>query len=311
MNTNSPVIPIINNPNSLQVQTQLNIPFSYSDNEETGVLFGNGHVAKMTSKVKLSDLMVDFSYQRHPVNKKIDKIVKNFDLDLLGVIICSMREDGSVAVIDGSHRYHALIKMNLQDAYVNALVYFGLSIKDEAKIFAISNQEHTKPTTADIFKAGIVAGDKITIEINNIMRQNNIIIGVGPGDNKIRALSTVKRIYVNAGGDVLDKTIKTIKAAYGNNSNVMRDQLLSAVAVIFYRYKNIDEKRMILALQKFGNPVSLIANAQAMVSSHNKQITFTTLPYLIVEKYNSKLKTNRLPDFPMNLLPQQVWANNK
>lgn len=314
MNTNSPVIPI-SNLNSNEVQKQLSIPFSYLNEKpsaaEAQLIFNNGHVTKMTAQIKVSDLMVDFDYQRHPGNTKINKIVKNFDPDLLGVIICSMRENGQVAIIDGSHRYHALVQMNQMNLNINALVYFGLSLKDEAKIFALSNQEHTKPNPADIFKAGIVAGDQIAIAINDIMKENNLFVGVGPGDNKIRALSTLKRIYVNAGADILDKTIRAIKAAYGSNSNVMRDQLLSAVAVIFYRYKNIDEKRMVLTLQKFGNPVSLIANAQAMMGSQNKQITYTALPYLIVDKYNTKLKSNRLPDFPMNLLPQQVWANNK
>jgi len=42
---------------------------------------------------------------------------------------------------------------------VNALVYFSLTIQEEAKIFALLNQEHTKPNTTDIFKAGIVSGD--------------------------------------------------------------------------------------------------------------------------------------------------------
>lgn len=314
MNTNSRVI-LTSNLSSSDVQKQLSIPFSYLNEKpiasEAQLIFNNGHVTKMTAQIKVSDLMVDFTYQRHPGNQKINKIVKNFDSDLLGVIVCSMREDGKVAIIDGSHRYHALVKMNQMDLNINALVYFGLSLENEAKIFALSNQEHTKPTTADIFKAGIVAGDEITIAINDIMKKNNLAVGVGPGDNKIRALSTLKRIYINAGGEVLDNTIRTIKTAYGNNSNVMRDQLLSAVAVIFHRYKDVDEKRMILTLQKFGTPVTLIANAQAMLSTQSKQITFTTLPYLIVEKYNSRLKTNRLSDFPMNLLPQQVWASNK
>ena len=314
MNTNSRVI-LTSNLSSSDVQKQLSIPFSYLNEKpsaaEAQLIFNNGHVTKMTAQIKVSDLMVDFDYQRHPGNTKINKIVKNFDPDLLGVIICSMRENGQVAIIDGSHRYHALVQMNQMNLNINALVYFGLSLKDEAKIFALSNQEHTKPNPADIFKAGIVAGDQIAIAINDIMKENNLFVGVGPGDNKIRALSTLKRIYVNAGADILDKTIRAIKAAYGSNSNVMRDQLLSAVAVIFYRYKNIDEKRMVLTLQKFGNPVSLIANAQAMMGSQNKQITYTALPYLIVDKYNTKLKSNRLPDFPMNLLPQQVWANNK
>ena len=131
MNTNSPVIPI-SNLNSNEVQKQLSIPFSYTNEDpilsEFQLMFNNGHVTKMTAQIKVSDLMVDFDYQRHPGNTKINKIVKNFDPDLLGVIICSMRENGQVAIIDGSHRYHALVQMNQMNLNINALVYFGLSL---------------------------------------------------------------------------------------------------------------------------------------------------------------------------------------
>jgi len=299
------------NVSSNQAQKELNVPFTYSDETSIGATFNNGHVSKMTSKIKVSDLMVDYTYQRLPVRGKIAKIVKSFDPDLLGVVICSMRENGEIAIIDGSHRYHALVKLGLEHLNINALVYIGLSLEDEAKIFALSNQEHTKPSTVDIFKAGIVSGDKLTLAINDILIKNGYYVGVGPGNNKIRALVTLKRIYTNAGADVLDQTIRIIKAAYGSNSDVMRDQLMSAVAVILYRYKNIDEKRMVQALLKFGNPISLLANANAMLPSSSTAITYTSLPYLIVQKYNTKLKSNRLADFPMNLLPQQIWTNIK
>lgn len=317
MNTDNQLVPVSKKLNSRQAQKQLNIPItnnelpSLSGNVSIGATFNNGHVSKITSKIKVSDLMVDYTYQRQPLKAKISKIVKSFDPDLLGVIICSMRENGQIAIIDGSHRYHALVKMGLEYLNINALVYIGLSLEEEAKIFALSNQEHTKPSTVDIFKAGIVSGDKLTIAINDILVKNGFYVGVGPGNNKIRALVTLKRIYVNAGADILDQTIRIIKAAYGSNSDVMRDQLMSAVAVILHRYKKIDEQRLVYALMKFGNPISLLASAKAMMPNNSNAITYTSLPYLIVQKYNSKLKSNRLPDFPMNLLPQQVWIKNK
>jgi L-asparaginase/Glu-tRNA(Gln) amidotransferase subunit D len=127
-------------------------------------------------------------------------------------------------------------------------------------------------------------------------------IGVGPGDNKIRAISTVKRIYRNADGDVLYKSLKSIKEAYGSNSSNMRDVLISAVAIVFNRYgDSVDVDRMIDTLQKFGKPNTLIANAQAMMSGKSNLVTTT----------GQRLTKNRLSEYPMNLLPQQVWVRNK
>jgi hypothetical protein len=288
---------------------QLHVPIVLE--EQFGALFNQGHVSKMSSVVKVSDLTIDYTYQRQPIMKKVNKIAKSFDPDILGVIICSMREDGSIAVIDGSHRVHALRMKNMNDTTLNALVYFSLTIQEEAKIFAMLNQEHTKPNTAEIFKAGIVSGDEETIAINKILNSLGLIIGVGPGDNKLRAISTVKRVYRNAGDKVLYDTLHTIKSAYGDSSSTMRDVLISAVAIIYNRYgSKVEVSRMITTLQKFGNPNTLIANAKSM-GMNTSSVTSSALPFVIVNGYNQRLTKNRLEDFPMNLLAQQVWVSIK
>jgi len=292
-----------------EIKKNLNIPI-FSE-EKVGALFNQGHISKMSSIVKVSDLTIDYTYQRQPIMKKVNKIAKNFDSDILGVIICSMREDGSIAVIDGSHRVHALRMKGLNDSTVNALVYFSLTIQEEAKIFAMLNQEHTKPNTTDIFKAGIVSGDEETIAINKILNSLGLIIGVGPGDNKVRAISTIRRVYRNAGEKVLRDTLYTIKSAYGDSSSTMRDVLISAVAIVYNRYgAKVEVSRMITTLQKFGNPNTLIANAKS-IGVNASSVTASALPFVIVNAYNQRLTKNRLSDYPMNLLAQQVWVSIK
>jgi hypothetical protein len=292
-----------------EIKKNLNIPI-FSE-EKVGALFNQGHISKMSSIVKISDLTIDYTYQRQPIMKKVNKIAKSFDPDILGVIICSMREDGSIAVIDGSHRVHALRMKGLNDSTVNALVYFSLTIQEEAKIFAMLNQEHTKPNTTDIFKAGIVSGDEETIAISKILNSLGLIIGVGPGDNKVRAISTIRRVYRNAGEKVLRDTLYTIKSAYGDSSSTMRDVLISAVAIVYNRYgAKVEVSRMITTLQKFGNPNTLIANAKS-IGVNASSVTASALPFVIVNGYNQRLTKNRLSDYPMNLLAQQVWVSIK
>lgn len=276
--------------------------------ESLGANFDVGHISKMSSLIKVSDMFVDYSYQRHPMKTKINRIIKNFDPDLLGVITCSMREDNTLAIIDGSHRYHALIALGMKNANVNALVYFGLSIENEAHIFALTNKEHTKPTPAQIFKAGIIAGDEASIAINNVVEKIGAKVHFSTGPNNIRCVATLRKVYDNAGANVLLKTLQTLQSAYPNNNEMFRDQMISAVACIYNRYgKKVDQERLVDTLAKIGNPSLVIAQAQAMISS-GQIVTFTSLPYLIVSRYNVKLKTNRLTDFPMNLRSQQVWT---
>lgn len=290
-----------------EIKKAVNVAIA-TKHESLGANFDTGHISKMSSLVKVNEMFVDYTYQRRPLKAKINRIVKNFNPDLLGVITCSMRDDNTLAIIDGSHRYHALIEMGMKDASVNALVYFGLTIKDEAQIFALTNKEHTKPTPSQIFKAGIVSGDPIAVGISNVAEKVGASFDEGPGANVIRCVATVRRVYTNAGATVLTKTLETLRDAYPNNKEMYRDQMISAIGCIYHRYgKKVDQKRLVDVLAKIGNPSLVIAQAQAMMSS-GQIITFTSLPFLIVSRYNVKLKNNRLPDFPMNLLPQQIWA---
>jgi hypothetical protein len=273
-----------------------------------GANFDAGHISKMSSLIKVSEMFVDYTYQRQPLKAKINRIIKNFDPDLLGVITCSMREDNTLAIIDGSHRYHALVQMGMKDTNVNCLVYFGLSIENEAHIFAQTNKEHTKPTPSQIFKAGIVAGDNASIAINAIVERVGSKVDFSPGPNKIRCVATLRKVYDNAGANVLFKTLQTLKDAYPNSKEMYRDQMISAVACIYNRYgKQVDQTRLTETLVKIGSPALVLAQAHAMISS-GLTVTFTSLPYLIVSRYNIKLKVNRLTDFPMDLLSQQVWT---
>ena len=294
-----------------QAKAKLNVPVVRwtKEAESIGTNFDIGHVSKMSSLIKVSDMFVDYNYQREPLKTKVNRIVKSFDPDLLGVITCSMREDNTLAIIDGSHRYHALIQMGMKDANINALVYFGLSIQDEARIFTLTNKEHTKPTPSQIFKAGVVSGDKTSIEISSIVDKVGANIHFAPGANNIRCVGTLRKVYENAGGNVLANTLQTLKAAYPDNVEMYSGQMISAVACIYNRYgKKVDKDRLVETLTKIGSPSIAIAQAKAMISS-GTVVTYTSLPFLIVSRYNVKLRVSRLTDFPMNLLAQQVWKN--
>ena len=203
-----------------EVRKALNVAIA-TKHESVGAHFDEGHISKMSSLVKAKEMFVDYTYQRKPLTAKINRIVKNFNPDLLGVITCSMREDNTLAIIDGSHRYHALIQMGMKDTNVNALVYFGLSIEDEAHIFALTNKEHTKPTPSQIFKAGIVSGDSIAVGIANVVAKVGASFDEGPGANVIRCVATVRRVYTNAGSNVLAKTLETLRDAYPNNREIV------------------------------------------------------------------------------------------
>lgn len=252
--------------------------------------------SSLNSEIKVDDLVIDLSYQRYPNENKVNEIVKNFDMDAVGVIICSMRDDGTLAVLDGGHRVAALRMLGLNDSTVNCLVYFGLSIEDEANIFNMMNDNRTKPKTNDLFKAKVVAKDADSVALNKIFEKHKLSVLDRPANNGIRAIGTISKIFKKYGGNVVDDTLHVLKNAFDSHSSSFTDVAIMAVSKILYIYKDIDKKRLTNAL-KNQHTAALWANNGATLSAQiSPKDRSVGMAVLLVKDYNKKLKINRLDE---------------
>lgn len=117
-------------------------------------------------------LFVDMSYQR-PSHTKVKKIAAEFDLNKCGMILVSYRSDtGLFAIIDGSHRFEAARLIGMQTMVCQILT--GLSVEQEALVFAAQNENCVRLTENDLLKAQVRAGDEIAIGFQNLCREFGI-----------------------------------------------------------------------------------------------------------------------------------------
>jgi hypothetical protein len=264
--------------------------------------------SRLETTVKVKDLYIDMQYQREPNVNKVSKIARNFNPDALGVIICSLREDGKVAVIDGGHRVAALNLMGMTDLCVKALVYIDLTIEEEAKIFTLMNDNRTKPKTADLFKAEVIANDSKSLGLHNLMTSLGLVASNAPGNNKIRCIGTLKEVYNGAGFYHTKLALESLKTSFGDHSSSFNADAITAIAIISKRYGDkIDKKLLIKSLQRFENIDALINKAKSIMSISKTSMKYSTLPFIIVESYNFKLKSNRINTFDMTVHPTVIW----
>jgi len=255
-----------------------------------------GNESTLSSEILVKDLVLDLSYQRYPNETKVNKIVKNFDKGALGVIICSAREDGTIVILDGGHRIAAMRMMKLDDQFVDCLVYFGLTIPEEANLFNLINDNRTKPKTQDLFKAKVVAHDSSAVEIDKIFKKHNLSTSNQAGANLIRAVGTVSNLYKKNGSTNVDKTIEILKLAFGNHSSSFTDFALVSVSNMVSIYPNMDRNRLINALKLFGS-ISHWSNSGSIVSNQLKvKDRSIGMAIVAIRDYNKKLKTNRLDE---------------
>lgn len=264
--------------------------------------------SRLETSVRVKDLYIDMQYQREPNVNKVSKIARTFNPDALGVIICSLREDGKIAVIDGGHRVAALNLMGMTDLCVKALVYIGLTLEEEARIFTLMNDNRTKPKTADLFRAEVIANDPKSLGLNSLMENLGLVAANAPGNNKIRCIGTLKEVYDNAGFYHTKVTLEVLKEAFGEHSSSFNADAITAIAIISKRYGNaINKSLLIKALQRFENIDALINKAKSIMSISKTSMKYSTLPFIIVESYNYKLKSSRISTFDMTIHPTVIW----
>jgi hypothetical protein len=148
-------------------------------------------------KVPVSDLIVDDRYQRELDERRVRKIVTEFDPALFGTLEVSHR-NGVSAVFDGQHRLAAAIELGQE--VVPCLVHAGLSPEDEAVLFVQLQRERKGISAVQRFRARLFSGDEIAQEIAAIVDAAGFTISeqssLDAGRvHSIKGVQTLERLY--------------------------------------------------------------------------------------------------------------------
>ena len=163
--------------------------------------------------VRIGDLRIDPSYQRtDKLNKKIvDSIANNFDPKLVGVIKINEREDGSLWVVDGMHRYFGCQAGFGSNYLIRAEVEEGMTPNEEARLF-VGQTKRTSISAYHQHRARAASGDEMAVTINSIAAEYGISILNGTSNNQrgIRSIRMLESIYQRFGTEILRKTLAVI-----------------------------------------------------------------------------------------------------
>jgi hypothetical protein len=129
-------------------------------------------------KVKLSELFIPEEYQRPFKPNWSKEIAENYRPQLFHPITVSDRNGGGLAVLDGQHRYFAAELRG--DEVIDSEVWVGLSIPEEADLFAMGQKGRKPLTPLELWKARVVSGaerDPLAAAIDEIVREKDFFIG--------------------------------------------------------------------------------------------------------------------------------------
>jgi hypothetical protein len=180
--------------------------------------------------------------QRELKPHRVDHLLKNFDLDLIGMPVLNAR-DGHFYIIDGQHRVEALKQFlgpGWETQKIPCRVYDGLSEEEEADMFDRLN-DAMQVSTFDKFRVRVTASRNVESTINDVVIGLGLKITRLKNQGGICAVGTLVKVYERSDAEVLQRSLRIIRDAYGDAG--LEAAVIDGLGHVCQRYNGaLDEK---------------------------------------------------------------------
>lgn len=219
-------------------------------------------------------------YQRDLDRTNIESIKREFDINRLGVLKVALRDDGYYYLIDGQHRYVAIVELFGEGVLIacevvdNSADYLNkvsnekntkneeqelTSEEVEARLFSTQYENTKRLTAQELFKANVVGKCKRELELIEVAEKYDFRINYETHptvrNNVIICLNEIVKVYDRFGLDAIDEILFVERAAYDGDGRALNSKMIKALASFINKYKDLyDRKKLIQKLRSFNVP---------------------------------------------------------
>lgn len=256
-------------------------------------------------QVRTANLTVDHRFQR-PLNEPlVRKIIVNFNEYDLGHLTVSRRAHESV-LLDGQQRWTALIRMGFVEAPCE--VFEGLTYEQEVMIFVVRNRDRVAVRKGILFNDQAQAGIRQYVDAVSILDSFNFKV-VDPGSRKpvsttqLSCPSTIEKVY---GMGQLGPTLSVIRDAWPDQPEASRAEVLLGIAAFLTINPHVTPDQLATRLGRF-DAQNLVDTARTIMRSSVERRLWVHFYYVVVERYNWNMKTNRVSRVEISSRAPNMW----
>lgn len=198
--------------------------------------------------IPIKHMLVDV-YQR-PLTSFVDRIERDFDPALLGTVVLSYRSRTEYALVDGQTRAEGAKRRGL--AALPAIVYKGLTVEQEAELFAKFQTERRRMHTVDLFNAQVHAGLEPMVTVARIARKMGFKMHevASQGKDHIAAPMSLVWVYnsctsgqrAEPNPKLLESTLEVISESWPTSPVEARSaQVIKGLGYYLYNYEEDDK----------------------------------------------------------------------
>jgi hypothetical protein len=249
-------------------------------------------------KVKAESLALHPRAQRDVVRSKVNKLKRTLDLDAIGVLHAVEYEIDGVAkiwVIDGGHRWTALMEEGLGDWVVDVQVYVDVKTDARAAALFLKLNERLAIVSYARYKNALLAEYPSAVGVDRLVGERELRVAQATGDGAITCVTALTRLYEVDNGEALAATLDTVIHAWGRVAAACEGKLIEGLGKVYANYNGaIERPALVKKLAKYpGGPSRLIGDAKGRREYRHTSLT-RCVAELIVDVYNSGRHVQKL-----------------
>lgn len=226
------------------------------------------------------------TYQRKLDKNKVKRIAAEFDERVANEPKLSFR-GGKYYVFDGQHTIAARKSMNHDlDVDIVCKVYFDMSEKDEALLFAQQTGVSSKPTSGITLRAKKIGNDTETLTFIRANEDLNIqpSFSDAGGKYRLRCINTARKEYEKVGEEQYREAMKIIVDAWkGRSASLVSDVVVTMCSFVNTYYGEYDRKKFAKKLSHT-DPYEIVKAARTIGEDGGKKKALK----LLLDVYNNE-----------------------
>ncbi|MCP1561113.1 UNVERIFIED_ORG: hypothetical protein M2438_000112 [Methylobacterium sp. SuP10 SLI 274] len=190
----------------------------------------------MLQWIKISDLVVDMSYQRPIVGRgriNVTRIARDFRWTFFAPVVVSPVEGGMFAIIDGQHRTTAAALCGFESVPCQVVI---AAQGEQAAAFKAINGVTTPITPMALYAAALAAREAWAIEITEVCQRADVILLRYPiatdrqPPGQTMAVGALRACLRRYGADTLVIALRCVTQTQNNRAGMLSARVIKALS---------------------------------------------------------------------------------
>jgi hypothetical protein len=262
---------------------------------------------KTVEELPLEDMAVPRDYQRELHEHVVRRIVREFDPDLLGLLVVVRDTDGKLWILDGQHRWMAMVELGYERTLCEVL--HGVPLARQARIFSGRNAGRSAPNPRAAFRADYVSRDTAVVAIVGILDRYGYQRPFGASRASASRFVCVTALREVQAWGLLEPAVALIRDAWPVDELGTQAPVLAGLAAFLRLYPSVAPHELTARLARH-SAAEVLRLAHASHASSRERRLWVHVAQVVVDLYNhGRTANHRLPVAQISYDAAKRWKD--